>query len=132
MPTRLKSTSEAEAAVDMRQLARIFLQMKAGDADPLRLAVHFDIDPAVLADRLVELRNLIGFRRIGVEIVFAVEFADIRDLAVERHRRFHRVFNRLTVQHRQHAGMAETDRTCMGIRRRAEEVEQPQKILDFV
>ncbi len=46
--------------------------------------------------------------------------ADIGDLAVQRHRRFDGVFDGLTVQYRQHAGMAEADRAGMRIGRRTE------------
>lgn len=104
----------------MSQLARIFLQMKTGDADPFGLSVHFNINPAVQADRLVILRNLVRFWRIGVKIVLAVEFADIADRTVKRHCSFHRVLYGLAVKNRQYAGVAETDWAGMCIGRSAE------------
>lgn len=116
----------------MSQLARIFLQVQAGDTDPFGLTVHFDIDPAVQTDRLVILRDLIRFGRIGVKIVLAVELADIADGAVQRHGCFHRVFHRLAVQHRQHAGMTKTDGTGVRIGRSAKFCGAAAKILDLV
>lgn len=104
----------------MSQLTGIFLQMKTGDPDPFGLSIHFNINPAVQADRLVKLRNLVGLRGIGVKIVFAVEFADIANRTVKRHCGFHRVLYGLAVKNRQYTGVAETDRTGMCIGRSAE------------
>ncbi|MNV85688.1 hypothetical protein D3C71_1796600 [compost metagenome] len=94
--------------------------MKSGNTDSLRLAVHFNVDPPVQADRLIILGDLVSLRRIGIEIVLTVELADVADCAVQRHGCFHGIIHRLAVQNRQDAWMAQADRAGMGIGRRSE------------
>ncbi|MNC31377.1 hypothetical protein D3C75_796960 [compost metagenome] len=104
----------------MGQFAGVLLQVQTGDADPLGLSVHLNINPAIQTDRLVVLGDLVGLRRIGIKVVFAVEFADVTDRAVQCHSRFHGIFHCLPVQYRQDAWMPQTDRTGMCIRRSTE------------
>ena len=89
---------DASAVLEMETLCYVFLQM-----DPYQ--VHFlvmrgDIflcvlwiseimqrHAAVRAQRHVVLRNLIIFRHVRVEIIFAIELADRRDIASEHESR---------------------------------------------
>src|SRR5690606_29532710 len=69
------------------ELADVFFEMDAGERDAFVFALdvaggagQLDLDGAADADRLVVLGNLVVFGRIRVEVVFAVPFADRRDL----------------------------------------------------
>lgn len=70
----------------------------------------------MFTDRQVELRGLEVLRQIGVVIVFAVEFAEAGDLAVQCEAGADSVFEDFLIQDRQHARQAETDRAYIGIR----------------
>ena len=94
----------------MDQFAGVFLHMDTGDTDAFGLAVDFDIEVAVLADRQVVLRSLEVFRQVRIIVVFAVEFAVRGNRAVQGDAGSDREFQHFFVQHRQHAGQAETHR----------------------
>ena len=81
----------------MDELTRILLHMDLLDADLLRpfLALHLHMPPS--ADGQIELRNLIGLRQVGVEIILAVKFGIPRDVAAERKACAHRKFDDGTV-----------------------------------
>ena len=100
----------------MDEFSGIFFHMGACDAQALHFAVDFDIEVAVFTDRQVELRGLEILRKIGVIIVFAVEFAEAGDLAVQSKTGADSVFEDFLIQDRQHARQAETDRAYIGIR----------------
>ena len=76
--------------------------------------------PTIRRQRLVELRDLVSLRQVGIEVVLARE--DRRRLhgAAERQRRSDRQLDGVIVEHRQRAGKRETDRTGVRVRRRAE------------
>ena len=71
---------------------------------------------AVRAQRHVVLRNLIIFRHIRVEIIFAIELADRRDIASEHQSRQHGHAQRFLIHHRQRAGQPEANRTSVRVR----------------
>jgi hypothetical protein len=96
----------------MEQLARVFFHVDAADAD---LA-----DAAVGGDRLVELRDLVPLRQIGIEVVLAREDGALVHQAAGGERDPHRQLDRLAIEHRQRARVAETDRADVRVRRRAE------------
>ena len=60
-----------EAVVD--GLAGVLLEMQPGDADALRAAVEGHVEPAVLGQGLVVLRDLVTLGQVGVEVVLARE-----------------------------------------------------------
>ena len=105
----------------MYELAGIFLHVDLMDTDFLFCSVLLcDLHPSVAADRLIELRDLVVLRIIGIEIIFPVKLAVLVDLAVCRKTNLHRVLNHLSVQHRKRPRHAGTDRTGMAVRRTAE------------
>ena len=57
------------------------------NADGFRARRRHDIDMAVVADRQIQLADLVRLGQIGVEIVFAVKFIVARNLAVRRQTR---------------------------------------------
>ena len=79
-----------------------------------------DLDAPVGRERLVELRDLISLRQIGIEIVLAREDRRRVDRAAERERGAHRQLDGVLVEHRQRAGQRETHRAGVRVRRRAE------------
>ena len=106
----------AGAVVGMHQLAGILLDVDARNADALLLAVDIDVDVAVLTERMIELRDLVCLRQIGIEIVLSVHFREMCDLAVEHHARARRKFDDLLVEHRQCTRHTHADRTAARIR----------------
>ena len=105
----------------MQALARVLFHVQASDADALcdRRAARVErrnLDPAVLGDGLVELRDLVALGRVGIEVVLAREDAGLANLAVDRLRRQHRKLHRLAVQHRQRAWQAEAGRADVRVR----------------
>ena len=100
----------------MHQLAGVLLHVNFVNADDLSAAVlGFDLNAAVPADGEVELADLVRLGKIGVEIIFAVEFVVARDLAVERESRFCRVFHNRLIQRGQNARHACADRAAVGV-----------------
>ena len=89
--------------------------MDTGHADTLFPAFHFNVDMAAQANRLIELRDLIVFRQIGIKIVFTVEFIEFLDIAVQSKSRTDRKFHHLFVEHGQSAGHTQADRADMGV-----------------
>ena len=81
----------------MVELANVFLEMDTRERDFFVLAHdvarrtgQFDLDGTADADRLVELGNLVIFRRVGIKIIFAIPFADRRDFAAQHEAGFDR------------------------------------------
>ena len=66
----------------MDQLSGILLHMDLMDADALCSCCRFQLHIAVVADRQVQLGDLIVLWVIRVEIVLSVEFAELVDLTV--------------------------------------------------
>ena len=118
VPPRLKSTSEAPepwirpGVADVDQLRGVLLEVDAMDPDVA--------EPPVRSERDVVLADLVPLRQVRIEVVLAVEDRPRRDLAAERDRDPHRVFDRLLVGHRQRPGVAEADRAGVGVRLGAE------------
>lgn len=104
----------------MRQFSGIFFKVKTCDSDALCFSADFNFDPAVFADWLIKLRNLIRLRVVRIEIVFAVKLRIRCDLTVECHSGFHCKFNCFFVQNRQDARVSEVNDACLRIRFRAE------------
>ncbi len=75
---------------------------------------------AAEADRQVVLRNLVVLGHVRVEIIFPVELADGRDLALEHQSRKRRQAQRIPVHDGKRPRQPETDRAGMRIRLRAE------------
>ncbi len=73
----------------VHRLAGILLQMQALDADldvlEFSLAVGADRDDhsTLTDDRLLELRDLVALRQIGIEVVLAVENRLVVDLRLQ-------------------------------------------------
>jgi len=98
------------------QLANVFLEVNAGERDGFvfaldvaRRAGQFDLDGAVEANRLVELGDLVVLRRVGIEVIFTVPFADGRDVAAEKEAGLDDGVERGLVHHRQNAGQRKDD-----------------------
>ena len=111
----------AAGAVKMRELAHVFFEVRARDADAAHTigragAGEFKIHEAVRRAGFVVLRELVIFGGVGIEITFAVEFGEARNFAVQQVTRQHRQTQRLVVRHGQHAGQAEADGTDVGVR----------------
>ena len=123
---------QARARVGVHVLARVLLQVDAGQAHRARLAVQAELDGAALAERLVELRDLKALGQIGIEVVLAREAAALADLAADRQPEAHRRVDRGAVQHRQRAGQAQADRIGRGCSARPPNAaDEHEKILDL-
>ena len=78
------------------------------------------LDPAVLGDGLVELRDLVALGQVGIEVVLAGEDGALAHLAVDGQSGQRGELDGLGVEHRQGAGQAQADRADVGVGRRAE------------
>jgi len=94
----------------VHQLAGVLFHMDSCYADALANAVNLDVQMAVLADGEFILADLVAFRQIRVEVVFAGKDRAGGDGAVGSQPRLDGVLNDFPVQHRQRAGQAEADR----------------------
>ena len=92
----------------MNALARVLFHMQASDPDALdnasRAIAFGHIQPAMLRNRLVELRDLIALGIVGVEVIFACEDAPFANLAVNSLGRKDRIFHCLPIQNGQRTG----------------------------
>ncbi len=70
---------------------------------------------AMEADRQIVLRNLVILRHVRIEIVLAIEFADLRHLAAEHQAGQRRHLQRLPVHYRQGARQPEAHRAGMRV-----------------
>ncbi len=78
----MRVAESAKAVV--QALAGVFFHVQARDTDALRASVcGRHIDPAMLGDGLVELRDLVALGQVGIEVVFAREDGALAHLAVE-------------------------------------------------
>src|ERR1700683_5048860 len=94
----------------MQAFARVFFQMKTGDADFFPVAAKIDFDESVFGQRFVVLRDLVALRQVRIKVILAREDGNFVDAALERHRRAGCEFYSLPVQHREGSGQAEADR----------------------
>ncbi|MNL36124.1 hypothetical protein D3C87_1581920 [compost metagenome] len=110
----------------VHRLAGILFQVQALDANldilELALAVRTerDDDLALADDRVLELRDLIALRQVGIEIVLAVEDRALVDLRLEAKTGAHGLGHAFLVDHGQHAGHGRVDQRNVGIGRIAE------------
>ncbi len=104
----------------MLRLACVFFEVDPLDADADDIAADLDIQPAVNAERLVVLRDLVVLRHVRIEVVLPREPAPARDRAVQRQADPDRVLDRGPVDHRQRTWQAEADRADRSVRVRAE------------
>ena len=103
----------------MHEFSRILLHMNLVDANHLRPRWGIDLHPAIIADRQIELRDLVVLRIIRIEIVFTVEAAVRVYLAVGGQSYRYRQFYHTLIENRQRAGHSGTYRAGVGIRRTA-------------
>ena len=117
----------------VHQLARVLLDMDALDADLLDavlvLLVEQNLDLARPDQRVVELRNLIALRQVGVEVILAVEPAPAVDHRVQRHAGAHRLADAFAVGHRQHARHRRVDQATWVLGSAPNAVAAPEKSL---
>jgi len=109
----------------VHQLARVLLDVDALDADHLvgrdaRLLVRLDGQRTLAHDRVVELADLVALRKIGVEVVLAVEARPLVDLRLDRHAGAHGLTDAFAVRNRQHARHRRVDQRDLAVRLRAE------------
>src|SRR5262249_25931778 len=101
------------------RFARILLEMRAGDPDIDHSRIFVDSHTTACRDGAVELRDLVSFRKVRVEIVLACEDGRPLYLAAERQRRADRQLDRVIVEDWQRTRQREAHRTRVGVRRRA-------------
>ena len=112
----------------VQRLARVLLQVQPGDADQLRRAIgEFDLDLALAHHGMFVLADLIPGRKIGVEIILAVEPADRVDRRFQAEPGFHRLFDTDAVDHRQHSRKRRVHVTDLRVRLRPERGRRPGK-----
>ena len=100
----------------VQALAGVLLQMQTLDTHRAYPAVrHIDLDHALAHDRVLELRDLIALRLVGIEVVLAVEHRAQVDLGVEAKTGAHRLLHAALVDHGQHAGHAGVDQRHLGV-----------------
>ena len=105
----------------MHQLACVLLDMDALDTDFLGRAigvffVQRDFNLALTHDGVIQLRNLVALRQIGVEIILTVKARPAVDLRIDRHAGAHSLTQAFAVWHGQHAGHRCVDKADMAVR----------------
>ena len=101
----------------------VFLEMCADDADAFGLDAALGIADGqitVVAQRQIELADLIALGQVGIIIVFPIPFGEMRNFAIQRDGGLHRQLESLAVHHRQRAGHADAHRTSLRVGRCAE------------
>src|SRR5689334_4929268 len=78
------------------------------------------VNAAARRERLVELRDLVSLRKIGIEVILSREYRLVVDLASRREGHAHRQLHGAAIQYRQRAGIPKTDGTDVRVRRRPE------------
>ena len=107
----------AEVVAAVVQLGDVLFEVDAGDADALGTGIGLDVQPAMLREGQVVLRNLVALHQVGVVVVLAVELGVFRYVAIQREGRPHGEFDRLLVDDRQRAGQTEAHRADQGVGR---------------
>ena len=115
-----REIGSADGSAAVVQLACVFFHVDAGNAKAFGHTVNFNVNMAAEANRLVKLRNLVVFGKVGVKVVFTVKFIEFLNFAAQCKARTDGKFNNLFVQHRQCARHAEAHGANMGVRRAAE------------
>jgi hypothetical protein len=101
-------------------LASVLLEVRAGDADALLVALVVSNEEfAVLDDRQLVLADLVALRQIRVEIVLAGENRSRCHRRVDGEPELAGHAHDFLVEHRQHARIAEVDQAGLGVRLRA-------------
>ena len=109
----------------VKRLPCILFQMQPLNADldvfKLPLPVRSDgHEHCSFADnRLLELRNLVALRQVGIEIVFAVKHRLFVDLRLQPEPRAHRLLDTFLIDDRQHPGHRGIDQRHMRVWRAA-------------
>ena len=80
------------------------------------------VDPAMLGDGLVELRDLIALGQVGIEVVLARKDGALPHLAVDPQRSQRGELDGLHIQHRQRPGSARQTGQTLRVRRGAKVV----------
>ena len=117
----LNQRNAAAVAVDkgtaliMDQFSGVFLNVNAGNANALGAGRGFNIQVSMFTQRQIILGNLIGFRQIGVKVVFPVLLGITCNRTVGRHAGLDRVFYNLAVEDRKRAGQTHADRADMSV-----------------
>ena len=104
----------------MHQLTRVLLDMDAFNSYFFGRAigvffVERNLDFALTHDGVVELRNLVALRQIGVEIIFAVKARPAVDLRIDRHAGAHGLTHAFAVDDGQHAGKTGIDEADLAV-----------------
>ena len=85
---------------DVHQSGYVLLHVYAVDADSVR-RIGRQVDIAVVADRLVVLRNLVPLHQVGVHVLLSVKLGYVGDLTVERETDLDGVLNGAFINDRQ-------------------------------
>ena len=119
---RVRAARDAPVArTGVRRFAGILLEVDAREPALVRRAVLEPVlHDAAKRERHVVLRNLIIFRHVRIEVIFAVELRERRNLRTERKAGRDDVLDRFGVGNGKRARHAETDRTDLGVRLAAE------------
>ena len=110
----------------VHRLAGVLLEMQPLDADldvlEFSFAVRADRDRhlSLADDRLLELRDLVALRQVGIEIVLPVENRLVIDLRLQAEAGADRLAHAFLVDDGQHAGHGRVDQADIGVGRRAE------------
>ena len=104
----------------VQRLAGVLFEMQTLDAngDALRRR-HIDDHFALADDRMLELRNLIALRQVGIEIILAIENRPMVDLRLQAQSGAHRLADAFLIDHRQHTRHGRIDERNMIVRRAA-------------
>ena len=111
----------------MRKLTHVLFQMNASKLHhPMRahhcrrFSRHFNFHLSTLADRLIELRNLVILGHIRVKVIFAVPFAHFGNLTTKQQSDPNGFLNGFTIHHRERSGQTQYHGISEGIGRLAE------------
>jgi hypothetical protein len=94
--------------------------MDARQSDPLDLSINLYVDMSFDPYGKLELRDLVPFGQIRVEIIFAREPVHWLNAAMGRQASLDRVLNRLFIQYGKNSRHAQTNGTCIFVGRFAE------------
>ena len=101
----------------VQRLAGIFFEVRALDFDLKRATVvSANGNFAAAHDRQFVLADLIALRQIGIEVVFAREYAFARDLRIDGQTEADRLAEHGSIRYRQRARQRDIDRAGLRIR----------------
>ena len=110
----------AAVAVEVKILADVLFEVRAGDADAGDAAVEFEVQITVGWGGFVVLGDLVILRHVGVEIILAIELGEAGDGAIEQQAGEYREAQGFVVGDGQDTGQAEADGADVGVGGRAE------------